>query len=238
MFFQMPGSSDVRISAWSRRDGVGHSHVRRGIEPEGARGFLAEERVVVDFGEALVHEKLAHLVLEVRARGWRAARTAGTSGACGRDGIVAHHAAHLFHQVVLDGNVLGGAPGRHGDARRRRAPALRRRTRGFPGCAAPRPARPARPSLRSSQSSGSRMRRRRRKLPLPVGHAAHQADAGRDLAQQLDGARQAANRVGRVLRLLEAHGGVGAQLDGGRGLADGGRLEIGALQHHAARVLG
>ena len=81
------------------------------------------------------------------------------------------------------------------------------------------------------------MARRRGDLLLLVGHAAHQADAGRDLAQQLDGARQAAHRVGRVLRLFEAHGGVGAQLDGGRGLADRGRLEVGALQHHARGLL-
>ena len=46
-------------------DGVGHAHVRRRIEAEGARGFFAEERVVVDFGETLVHEDVAHFVLEL-----------------------------------------------------------------------------------------------------------------------------------------------------------------------------
>ena len=91
----------------------------------------------------------------------------------------------------------------------------------------------ARPSLRSSQSSGRSMGGGRRDFLLPVGHAAHHADAGRELAQQFDGARQAADRIGRVLRLLEAHGSVGAQLDGRRRLADARRLEVGALQHHA-----
>ena len=38
----------------------------------------------------------------------------------GRDGIVTHHTAHFFHQIVLDGNILGGAPRRNGHAKKSR----------------------------------------------------------------------------------------------------------------------
>ena len=64
-------------------DGIGHAHVRRGVEAERPHGFLAQERVVVDLGEALVDEDVADFVLELARRGWRAARATGTSGACG-----------------------------------------------------------------------------------------------------------------------------------------------------------
>ena len=70
----MPGSSEVRISAWSEAMGLATRTCAAGSKPKRAHGFLAEERVVVDFGEALVDENVAHLVLELRARDWRAAR--------------------------------------------------------------------------------------------------------------------------------------------------------------------
>ena len=63
-----------RISAWSRRDRIGHAHVRGRVEAEGAHRFLAQEGVVVDLGEALVDEDVAHLVLELALGIRRAAR--------------------------------------------------------------------------------------------------------------------------------------------------------------------
>ena len=160
----MPGSSDVRISAWSEAMGLATRTCAAGSKPKARDGFLADERVVVDLGEALVHKHARALRAGSRARGWRAAGRSGNQRRLGRDGIVAHHAADLLHQVVLDGNVLGGAPGRHGDAEdaglrlastpNSRLSRMRRTSAGST----------ARPSLRSSQSSGSTMRRRRRKL--------------------------------------------------------------------------
>ena len=35
------------------------------LEPERARRFFADERVVVDLGEALIHKNVAHFVLEL-----------------------------------------------------------------------------------------------------------------------------------------------------------------------------
>src|SRR6185437_13198931 len=62
-------------------------------------------------------------------------------------------------------------------------------------------------------------------------------NAGRDLAQQFDGAGESAHGIGRVLRLFEPHGGVGAQLDGGGGAANAGSVEIRAFEHHAGGAI-
>ena len=72
---------------------------------------------------------------------------------------------------------------------------------------------------------------------LLVRHAAHSANPRREVAQELDGARDSANGVGGVLRFFEPHGRVGAQPNGRRGFADRGRLKVGALQHHSRRLL-
>ena len=70
MFFQIPGSSDVRIRSWSRRDRIRHAHVVRRIEAERARRFLAHERIVVDLGEALCRRTGRARRAGTRARGF------------------------------------------------------------------------------------------------------------------------------------------------------------------------
>ena len=107
--------------------------------------------------------------------------------------VVADHAADLFHQIVLDRDVLGGAPGGNGHREDVAARVRRRRIPALPESRAPRPASMARPSLRCSQSSGSAMGGGARQRAVRVGQAADQADAGRDFLQQFDGARQAAD---------------------------------------------
>src|ERR1019366_7717407 len=212
-------------------DGVGDADERRRVEPKGAHRFLAQEAIVVDFGETVIDEEIAHFVLET------ARRIAGRYGGghqrrLRRDGTVAYHAAHFFHQIVLDGHVFGGAPTGHGhrehpglgfaDAERQalqNTPHLSR----FDGA----------PQLALQPRQREFDRARRGHLAHPIGQTAHQPDAGRNLSQQFDGAGQAAYRVHRILRLFETHAGVGAQLDRRRSPANRRRLEIGAFQHHA-----
>src|SRR5580692_9188017 len=86
--------------------------MRRGVEAEGLRGFFADEGIVVYLGEAKIHEKIAHFMLEL-AFGIRRRYGSGDARRLGRNGIVAHHAAYFFHQIVLDRYILGGAPRRN-----------------------------------------------------------------------------------------------------------------------------
>ena len=65
MLRQMPGSSDGAHQRLVGGDRIGHAHVLRRVDAERAHGFFAQEGVVVDLGEALVHEHVAHLVLEL-----------------------------------------------------------------------------------------------------------------------------------------------------------------------------
>ena len=84
-----------------------------GIESERARRFLADEGIVVDLGKPLRGSHFAHSVVK-RALGIRRRNARGRQRSDGRDVVVADHAADFFHQIVLDGDVLGGAPARHG----------------------------------------------------------------------------------------------------------------------------
>ena len=88
----------------------------------------------------------------------------------------------------------------------------------------------ARPSLRSSQSSGSTIGAGAGMRAIVIRQAAHQPDAGRDFLQQSERPLQAADGVHRILRFFEAHGGVGAELEPRRSLADAGRVEIRAFE--------
>src|ERR1035437_8047427 len=72
-----------------------------------------------------------------------------------------------------------------------------------------------------------------RQRPPGVRMTADEPRSGTNLAQELDGAGEGAHRVFGVLRFFKAHGSVRAELEGGAGLADRGRLEVGALQHDA-----
>ena len=78
------------------RDGVGHTHVRSRIQAECRDGLFAEEGVIVDFREALVHQNVAHFVLELPRR-IAGRNLGGHQRRLGRDGVVADHAAHFFH---------------------------------------------------------------------------------------------------------------------------------------------
>ena len=71
-----------------------------------------------------------------------------------------------------------------------------------------------------------------------VREAADQADAGREFLQQLDGSRQAAHGVGRVLRLFEAHGSVGAEFQRRGSTAHTGGIEAGAFEYDAGSARG
>ncbi len=116
---------------------------------------------------------------------------------------------------------------RHEGTVTRNTPRLRlahAETPAVPECRALRPAGLRGPVCAPATRAADRWARRGNLLAR-VRHAAHDADARRDFLQQLDGARDSANRIGRVLRFLEAHGRVGAQLDRGGSLANRCRLE-------------
>ena len=127
---------------------------------------------------------------------------------------------------------------RHGHGETRRAAARRRRTPGARECARTSAGRDLAAELaRQPVQRQARWRAAAASWRVLVGHAAHQRGCpGETSLQQFDRAGQAAHRVHRVLRLLEAHRGVGAQLDRRRRLADRRRLEIRALQHHRVVV--
>ena len=63
-----------------------------------------------------------------------------------------------------------------------------------------------------------------------VGEAPNEANAGGDYRQEFKCPGQGADRVVRVLRFFEAHGGVGAEFLFQPCLANAGGVEIGALE--------
>ncbi len=69
-----------------------------------------------------------------------------------------------------------------------------------------------------------------RDLPFLIAQTASQARPGREFPHQLDCACQAADGVHGILRFLEAHGGVGAQLDVRRCAPYAGCLKVRALE--------
>jgi hypothetical protein len=142
-----------------------------------AHGFLADERVVVDFGEALVHEDSRAPRAGTRS-GLAGGTVVATSGAGGHDGIVTHHAADFFHQVVLHRNVFGGAPGGHGH-RKHAGRGSPRRIQALQDVAHFRGARRRGPAC-APASRGQSMGGGAAHLLALVRHAAHQADARRD----------------------------------------------------------
>ena len=103
------------------RNGIGDAHVRIGIGAELLRQLLADKRVVVDLGEALRGEHGARRAVK-RARLIDGRDRGQHRGRLGRDRIVTNHAAHFFHQIVLERDVFGGPPGwnGHGENARRR----------------------------------------------------------------------------------------------------------------------
>ena len=94
------------------RDRIRYRDVIRRIEAESPRRLFAHERVVVHLGEALRHQRGAHtmvkLALLIAGRHDRQDRRRG-----GLDRVIADHPSDLFHQVILDRDVFGGAPRRH-----------------------------------------------------------------------------------------------------------------------------
>ena len=146
-------------------------------------------------------------------------------------------APDFFDQVVLHRDIFSGAPGGHGH---------RKCMGGVLGNAERQPFQDV-PHFMGSNvladlahqpAHGQQNRRRRRNGLAPIGEAAHQADARRDFPQQLDGARQAAHGIRRVLGFLEAHRSVGAQLQCGRRAPHTRGVEARAFQDDAGSARG
>ena len=159
---------------------------------------------------------------------------AATSGRPRRDGIVADHAADLFHQIVFDRNVFGRAPARH---RHREYAGLGlwiRRTPVIPEWGGPRRSRYFAPELAHPASRAASA------IGGGAGLAAYASAKpptsrmpGETCFSSSMARAKPRTRVHRILRFLEAHGRVGAQLQCRRCLADARRLEVRALEHDA-----
>ena len=202
MLRRMPASRLAASGPGPRRSGWRPGCGPAGSKPKARDSLLADERVVVDLGEAVRDQPCR------APRGGSGAprsegRNRGQRGGCMRDGVVADHAADLFDQVVLDGDVLGGAPARHGDGEARAGAVSRDaelealeecRDFGF-GSACGRAsslASPAAASIGGGAGPPALLQSARpptRRMP------------GETSLQQLDGAGQAADGVVRVLRL-------------------------------------
>ena len=177
---QQAGAQQVLIAG----DGVRDLHVGR-VEPKARAIFFADEGVVVDLGEALRRGHFADAVMEL-ALGIRGRHARGRERRDGRDGIVADHAADFFHQIVLDGDVLGGAPARHEHGEDSRRDFLDPEFERFENAAdfggGNRSA-----ELAIEPIERQRDRWRRGQRAISVGEAADQADAGRDFLAAVPG---------------------------------------------------
>ncbi len=197
---------------------------------KGRHLLLGHKRIVVDLAEAQGAQGVADLpvlgTLMVLLR-----RNCGRMWRLRGDGSIAHHAAHLFHQVVLDGDIFGGSPRRDGDQQAiggvfqpkadRGKNLLHFLWRNGTSQFAFKPV--------VLQVNGSGHREGEIHIPQTASHAGFRTH----LQQEFKSAGDGANGVLGVLRFLKAHGRIGAQLQGAGGSADIGRLEVGALKEDA-----
>src|SRR6185312_3964249 len=96
-------------------DGIPDSDMVPYLETEAQYVGFIQERVIVNFSEALRCEPRANLPQISTHRVRRRYNRGGQRGR-GRDFRIPDHAADLFHQVLFDLDVFCVAPAWHGDA--------------------------------------------------------------------------------------------------------------------------